>query len=82
MHFSVIELWTVMGPIAKGVVFILVLMSLLSLATAAEKWFVFWRAARESSRFIAAWRQHVTAAGIARRRHGGIYPIRIVPWRM
>jgi len=65
MHFSILELWTVMGPIAKGVVFILTLMSLLSLATAAEKWFVLRRAARESTRFIAAWRQQVNAAGTA-----------------
>ena len=38
MHFSIIELWTIMGPIAKGVVLLLTLMSVLSLATAAEKW--------------------------------------------
>jgi biopolymer transport protein ExbB len=65
MHFSVIELWMVMGPIAKGVVFILALMSLLSLATAAEKWFVLRRATRESSHFIAAWRRQVDVGGIS-----------------
>jgi len=65
MHFSIIELWMVMGPIAKGVVFLLALMSLLSLATAAEKWFVLRRAAHESARFLAVWRGQVQTAGVA-----------------
>jgi biopolymer transport protein ExbB len=65
MHFSIIELWMVMGPIAKGVVFILVLMSLLSLATAAEKWFVLRRAADESARFLAVWREQLALLGVA-----------------
>jgi biopolymer transport protein ExbB len=64
MHFSVLELWAIMGPIAKGVVAILVLMSLLSLATAAEKWFVLRRSARESARFLAAWRGRLQTAAV------------------
>jgi biopolymer transport protein ExbB len=66
MHFSIIELWAVMGPIAKGVVLLLTVMSLLSLATAAEKWLTFRRAERESAHFMAAWRDSVSTAGIAR----------------
>lgn len=65
MHFSIIELWTIMGPIAKGVVLLLTLMSLLSLATAAEKWFVLRRAAHESARFLTAWRRQLSTAGVA-----------------
>lgn len=65
MHFSIIELWTVIGPIAKGVVLLLALMSLLSLATAAEKWVVLRRAAHESTRFLAAWRSRLSTAGVA-----------------
>jgi len=65
MQFSVIEMWTIMGPIAKAVVVLLALMSLLSLATAAEKWVVLRRATRESTRFLATWRQRVRTAGVA-----------------
>lgn len=64
MHFSLFELWAVMGPIAKAVVALLALMSLLSLATAAEKWFILRRAAHESSRFLAAWRSQLSSAGV------------------
>ena len=66
MHFSLVEMWTIMGPIAKGGVVLLALMSLLSLGTAAEKWVVLGRAARESTRFLAAWRQHVETAGVTK----------------
>jgi biopolymer transport protein ExbB/TolQ len=65
MHFSIIELWSVMGPIAKGVVGLLAVMSLLSLATAAEKWFVLRRATHESERFLNAWRSRVGTTGVA-----------------
>ena len=65
MHFSIIELWSVMGPIAKGVVALLAAMSLVSLATAAEKWLALRRSGQESERFLAAWRERVHDAGIA-----------------
>jgi len=64
MHLSIMELWTVMGPIAKTVVLLLALMSLLSLATALEKWFVLRRAAHESARFLIAWRSHLSTTGV------------------
>jgi biopolymer transport protein ExbB/TolQ len=66
MQLSIIELWTVMGPLAKGVVVVLLAMSLLSLATAGEKWIVLRRAARESERFLAAWRARVSDGAVAR----------------
>jgi len=65
MQFSIIELWAVMGPIAKGVVALLAVMSLVSLATAAEKWLSLRRAGQESERFLAAWRERVSKSGFA-----------------
>jgi biopolymer transport protein ExbB len=59
-----IELWTVMGTLAKAVVVLLAMMSLLSLATAVEKWLALRRAARESRRFLAAWRTRVSQEGV------------------
>lgn len=56
MQFSIAELWSVMGPLAKGVVLVLVGMSLLSFTVAVEKWLSLWRAAKESTTFLAAWR--------------------------
>jgi len=64
MHLSIMELWAVMGPIARAVVAVLALMSLLSLATAVEKWFVLRRAAHESARFLIAWRNQVSTTGV------------------
>lgn len=75
MHFSILELWAVMGPIAKAVVGLLALMSLLSLATAAEKWFVLRRAASESARFLTAWRTRLSSNGVtAAAGHAAEYP--------
>ena len=57
MQFSIVELWGVMGPLAKGVVLVLVGMSLLSFTVAIEKWLTLRRAANESARFLPAWRE-------------------------
>jgi biopolymer transport protein ExbB/TolQ len=65
MHFSLFELWTVMGGTAKAVALLLLLMSLVSLATAAEKWLATRRAARESARFLSAWRERTARSGFA-----------------
>jgi biopolymer transport protein ExbB len=64
MHLSIMELWAVTGPIARAVVAVLALMSLLSLATAVEKWVVLRRAARESARFLTAWRKQLSTTGV------------------
>jgi biopolymer transport protein ExbB len=64
MSFSIIELWTLMGPLARAVVGLLALMSLGALATGAEKWLVLRRAARESAGFLALWRERVASAGV------------------
>lgn len=44
MQFSLAELWHTMGPLAKGVMVILAVMSLVSLTVAAEKWLTLLRA--------------------------------------
>lgn len=63
MGFSVIELWGSVGPIAKSVVALLVTMSLVSLATAAEKWLALRRAESESKRFVDLWRIRLQQEG-------------------
>lgn len=64
MQFSLIELWPAMGPLAKGVMLLLVAMSLVSLAVAVERVLKLSRAARESSAFLAAWRRAVAERGV------------------
>jgi biopolymer transport protein ExbB/TolQ len=71
MQFTLIQLWTVMGATAKGVVVLLALMSLVSLASAAERWLVLSRATRESSRFLRAWRERIAKQGYAGAAHDG-----------
>lgn len=65
MQFSLTELWQQMGPLATGVVIMLVGMSLVSLAVAVEKWLAFQRATRESTRFLQAWREALAKNGYA-----------------
>ena len=59
MHFSMVELWQAMGPLAKGVVLVLLGMSLMSMTVAVAKWLTLRRAARESGRFLRVWREAV-----------------------
>jgi len=63
MHFSLAELWQAMGPLAKGVVGVLIGMSLLSLTVAVEKWLLLSRAAKEAARFLQAWRERAKTQG-------------------
>jgi biopolymer transport protein ExbB/TolQ len=65
MQFSLIELWPAMGPLAKGVMLLLVAMSLVSLAVAVERVLKLARAARESAAFLTAWRSAVADGGVA-----------------
>jgi len=65
MHFSLAELWQTMGPLAKGVVGVLLGMSFLSLAVAVEKWLFLSRAAREAAQFLRAWRERMQTQGYA-----------------
>ena len=65
MQFSLIELWPAMGPLAKGVMILLAGMSVVSIAVAVERVLKIARSARESARFLAAWRPIVASQGIA-----------------
>ena len=65
MQMSLVDLWAQMGLCARGIVALLSAMSLVSLATATERWLVLRRATRASVRFLAAWRVHRAEAGVA-----------------
>lgn len=56
MNGSLMELWAVMGPFAKGIVLLLLAMSVLSVATACERLFALREAAREAERHLPEWR--------------------------
>lgn len=49
MHFNLQEMWTAMGPIPKGVVVILLVMSIYAIAVGVERLFVFSKAKKQSS---------------------------------
>jgi biopolymer transport protein ExbB/TolQ len=65
MQFSLTELWLAMGPLAKGVVLVLVGMSLVSFSVAVEKWLTLRRAATASTQFLQVWREAVQTQGCA-----------------
>jgi len=64
MQFNLIELWSVMGPLAKAVMLLLVGMSLASLVVAVERLVKLERSSRESRAFLDAWRQALPAEGL------------------
>ncbi len=75
MQFNLIELWPAMGPLAKGVMLLLVGMSLVSLAVAVERVLKLTRSARESTVFLAAWRAALRDGGVvAAAAQAGTYP--------
>lgn len=61
MERSLLDLWLEMGPFAKGIVFLLTLMSLASLATAVERLFAIRNARSALGRLTPEW-QEVMAA--------------------
>jgi len=63
MQFSFTEIWITMGPLAKGVMLLLIGMSLVSLAVAIEKGLRLRRAAQESFQFLHDWRLRLAADG-------------------
>ncbi len=65
MELSIVELWNTMGAIARGVVVVLIAMSVVSLAVAADRGWWLRRARRESARFFADWRERLAEAGFA-----------------
>ena len=63
MDFTLVGLWHEMGPVARGVVIILMVMSLYSLGITGERLLTFWRARRQSRRYIGALVPLVEAPG-------------------
>lgn len=61
MEMSLFELWSVMGPFAKGVVLLLLGMSIASLATAGERFMALRAAAQDLGGFEPEWRAVLTA---------------------
>jgi biopolymer transport protein ExbB/TolQ len=57
MELSILDLWRATGSIARGVVGLLVGMSVVAGAVAADKWLRLRRAERDSEAFLAAWRE-------------------------
>jgi biopolymer transport protein ExbB/TolQ len=51
MEMSLYELYVSMGPFAKGVVWTMVIMSLLSWTQAFQKWWQIWRSQKETTKF-------------------------------
>lgn len=51
MHMSIAELWATMGWFAKGIVFTLLIMSLVSLSVAVAKWWRFYRMGKATKKF-------------------------------
>lgn len=49
MHFDLQSMWTAMGPIPRGVVFVLIFMSIYSIAVGFERLFVFHKAKKQSN---------------------------------
>lgn len=59
MDFSILGLWNVMTPIAKGVVVILILLSVWSLYISVERWLVFRKAQKQSLAFAKLATEHL-----------------------
>ncbi len=51
MHLSIAELWGTMGMFAKGIIFTLLIMSLISLTVAVAKWWRFYRMGKATKKF-------------------------------
>jgi biopolymer transport protein ExbB/biopolymer transport protein TolQ len=59
MQINLTELWHQMGPLAKGVVFVLLFMSIWSLWVAIDKYLLFSRAKKQSIKFAEAFTQEL-----------------------
>src|SRR5437867_215447 len=59
MQFSLVEMWHSMGPLAKGVVIVLGVMSMFSLGVIAERFFTFLRAQRQSVSYVVSLRGYI-----------------------
>jgi biopolymer transport protein ExbB/TolQ len=79
MNFTLLGLWNAMGPIPKGVVIILIVMSMLSFAISIERLLVFRRGRRQSVGYIGALLPMVSEPGRLREAVGLEGPWRSSP---
>ena len=70
MDFTLVGLWNEMGLVARGVVLVLVAMSLYSLAITGDRLRTFWRGRTQSRLYIAALAPMVEGAGRLREAVG------------
>jgi biopolymer transport protein ExbB/TolQ len=70
MEFTLVDLWRHMGPVAKGVVVVLVLMSMYSLAISLERTLSFRRGRLQSTAYIGALQPLVATPGRLREAVG------------
>ena len=63
MNFTIMGMWNEMGPIPKGVVVVLLIMSIYSLAIAVERLLAFRRGRRQSMAYIRALQPLLAAPG-------------------
>jgi biopolymer transport protein ExbB/TolQ len=59
MDFSILGLWNAMTPIAKGVVILLIVLSVWSLYISVERWLVFRKAQKQSLAFAKLATEHL-----------------------
>src|SRR5262252_8081996 len=70
MDFTLVGLWHEMGPVARGVVVILMVMSLYSLGITGERLATFWRGRKQSRRYIEALAPLIESGGRLREALG------------
>ena len=70
MDFTLVGLWNEMGIVARGVVLVLVAMSLYSLAITGDRLRTFWRGRKQSRLYIAALAPMVEGTGRLREAVG------------
>ena len=63
MDFTLLGLWHQMGPVAKGVVMVLVAMSIYALGIAADRWWAFRRCRRHALGYMTALQPLVAVPG-------------------
>ena len=68
--FSLVEMWNAMGPVAKGVVIILLIMSMISLGITIERLFTFNKAKAQGRDYILGLRPMVSQPGKLREAVG------------
>src|SRR4029079_8101565 len=63
MDFSILHMFEQMGVVAKGVVVILLIMSIYSITVSVERWFRFRKGRRQSEGYISAVQKILSSKG-------------------